>query len=853
MKARILSQGEEYMKKIKHVLVLSLFIVSVLLFSPVALSDVETTAVISNDDSLVIASDYVPRDIRVAIYDEPNFTAPEYASMPGAVNNNATGLMDILVGYGYDVTIMDVQDISNRELTTANYDVFCLVDNFPRENITYHIMDFWLGGGGLLVFDGSAGFLSSFGILPPEALGTSGFPTYWQYTGDNFHFVGLHPVTKSVTHPYTILTGSGGLNWNFPILQSTSIGGDVTKLATSGVSPDWATMLAFDPSDRGGRVVTIAHDLEWEQLPDLYPIYNDAVDWLAPRPKARVLYDLTHQPWVPTDTWEWAGDANYLTTWRDGLVSRSFTVDKIHPSVTGNLTTENLAPYDMLVTNQPLLSFSSQEILDVEAWVQAGGGLFVIGDNPGVPDNYHLDDLIAPYGMQFNDTVSPYDQAVTVLDMHPTTDECFLNLAYHGSTNLILSGGAYPIWSYAPGEVAAAASEYGEGRVVVICDANSIADTWIIEVSNYQFAINVANWLTSSNATVLLYHDSTGVPLYNFYRSAVADALNELGINFILTRTPEYFNLSMKLQEWDFVISDANSRSPVTFYYLLRDHLANGGKLIMRDFFFRFPAELYPQYDFSLFDYIGFEGAGTDARITDAPPTVYMWDEFHDIFDRPVEFAVDRFETTSNYYFTDWTNVTLFGNATALAGITPSPQLNQSAIVLGGEGRALCNMFSISQYDNDYDNSTYADNFELWLNEIAYMMRPTIDSPGDLSFEVGSGEVIWTAHSYAPGDYQIKRDAVLVATQVWDGSAISIDVSGLSVGVYEFELTVRDHVGYRADDTISVTIEEAPTPTTTTTSGPPPGPVDMTTLILIIAGVGVVIVVVLIIFMKKKK
>ncbi len=839
------------MKKVLRVLVVSVFIVSVLFFSPVALSDVETNAAISIDDSSLAETDYVPRDIRVAIYDEPNMTAPAYPISPGSINNNATGLMDVLVSYGYDVTLLDVHDIYNYELTTANYDVFCMVDNFPRENITYRVMDFWLGGGGLLVFDGSAGFLCSFGILPPEAIGTSGAPAYWTYSGNDLSFAGIHPITRSYTLPVTISTGSGGFNWDFIALQGTSIGGDLTNVATSLSSPNDASILAFDPSDRGGRVVTISHDLEWVQLPELYPLYNDAVDWLAPKPKARVLYDLTHQPWIPTDTWEWAGDAHYLTTWRNGLVSRSFTMDKLHPSTEGNLTSDNLAPYDMLVVNQPLLSYSSQEIQAVEQWVLDGGGLFVVGDNPGVPDNYHLDDLISPYGLQFNDTVSPYDQTAAVFDMHPTTEDC-TSLSYHGSTNLILSGGAYPIWSYAPGEVAAGASEYGEGRVVVICDANSVADAWIGEANNYEFAMNVANWVTTSKATVLLYHDISGIFPYNHYQSAVADALNELGIEFMLTYDYLYFNLSMQLQEWDLIILDSNQQSSVVNYRFILEHLENGGKLIMRDFIFRYPNGSNG-WDLSLFPYIGFEGAGATELITTGAPTVFMWDESHNVFDRPVNFAVDRFESTANFFSTDWTNVTLLGNATAIAGITPTPEVNQSAIVLGVEGRALCNMFSISQYYDDYDSSGYADNFELWLNEIAYMMQPTIESPGDLEFDLAGSSLDfeWPADSYAPGNYIVKRDTVIITNQVWDGPII-VDVSGLSVGVYEFELIVSDIFEYHATDTISVTIVDT-TPTTPTTTPTVPPPPDGLMILVIVAAAGVVIIIVVIFLMKKKK
>ncbi len=835
------------MKNKALVFALLLLVISVLNGSQVASSDFDNNATISIVDSQSNTAEYVPRDIRVAIYNETNFTAPAYATQAGSINNNATGLMDILVDAGYDVTILDVHDISNYELTTANYDVFCLVDNFPRENITYLIMDFWLGGGGLLVFDGSAGFLCSFGILPPEALGTDGSPPYWAYDGNDLVFTGLHPITQSYTLPTTISTLSNFFNWDFVALQGLSISADLTKVATTTIDPNDASILAFDPSDRGGRVVTIAYDLETIQLPELYPLYIDAVDWLAPRPKARILYDLTHQPWCPTDTWEWNGDGNFLTTWRDGLVANSFTVDKLHPSSLGNLTPENLAPYDMLVTNQPLLNYTSQEVQAVEEWVQAGGGLFIVGDNPNVIDNHHLNFLINPYGIQFNHTVSAYSQAVGVFDMHPTTEGC-TSLNYHGATNLVLSGSAYPLWSYTAGEVAAGAVEYGEGRVVVICDANSVLDTWITEADNNQFAMNVANWLTTSKAQVLLYHDVVGISPYNFYRSAVADALNELGVDYMLTFDPHYFNLSLNLQEWDLVISDANGYSPVVNYRFILEHLENGGKLIMRDFFFRH-LNGTAGYDLALFPYIGFEGANDS--ITTGAPTVYMWDVYHDVFNRPVDFAVDHFDSTANFYVTDFANVTLLGNATAIAGITPSPEVNQSAIILGVEGRALCNMFSISQYYDDFDESTYPDNYELWLNEIAYMMKPTIDSPGDLVFEVGSSsEPTWVAHSYAPSDYQIKRDSVIIATHVWDGSSISVDISSLAVGVYEFDLMVRDHVGYRADDTITITIEEAATTTTTTTTTSIP--LGDMTIIIIIAAAGAVLIVIIIIIMKKR-
>ena len=53
---------------------------------------------------------------------------------------------------------------------------------------------------------------------------------------------------------------------------------------------------------------------------------------------------------------------------------------------------------------------------------------------------------------------------------------------------------------------------------------------------------------------------------------AVALALNDLGLEFMLTFMAPYFNLSLNLQQWDLIISDANSVSPLPLHsFLLPD------------------------------------------------------------------------------------------------------------------------------------------------------------------------------------------------------------------------------------------------------------------------------------------
>lgn len=92
---------------------------------------------------------------------------------------------------------------------------------------------------------------------------------------------------------------------------------------------------------------------------------------------------------------------------------------------------------------------------------------------------------------------------------------------------------------------------------------------------------------------------------------------------------------------------------------------------------------------------------------------------------------------------------------------------------------------------------------------------PTIDSPPDLTFEEGStGRTItWNPSDAHLEAYNITRDEELVETDagIWDGSAITIDVSGLNVGVYEYTCSVSDESGQSATDSVQVTVLESTT------------------------------------------
>ena len=819
-----------------------LFMVPMLNTSPTLTSE---NAVV--DDS--ITSGVMPREIRVAIYDEPNKTAPVYATSPGGIHNNITDLAAILDAAGYTVDLLDVHDIYNYQLKTANYDVFILCDNFPRENITDRVVDFWNGGGGILAFDGSAGFLCYFGILPPDAVGTSGTSTYWSYNGGDIVITERHPVTKSYDGGTIALSSGGYLVWDYPSIAVSSVGADVTRLATSDVDPDHASVLAFEPSSGGGKIVTIAYDLANDVIGELSDMCVDAVDWLTPRPKGRILFDMTHYPYYGID----AGDPVGYTTvgryaaLRDELVSKTFTLDKLYPDDAPSLTSDILEKYDILVIDAPEYAYTPTEISAIHNWVENGGGLLLMGEwNSFEPDNQRLRQILAGYDLNITDTEytgSPY--LSTNITLHPAT-EAVTTLEFAGGSFVESWGDAYPIVkNNTSGDELVAVQEVGDGRVVLMGDIN-ILGNYIANEDNLQFGYDIANWLVSGGAKILLYTDgksSLGSD-YNFFKSPAALALNELGVNYLMTNEREVFYEIFPAYSWDLVIIDANNLAPANAHDGIKDYINSGGRVIWRDFMFR-----QSPYD-SMWNFMGF--AGLDASYTAGPVTIFEWESSHSVFTKPVNYGADNYTSSSNLFATDFTNVTVLSNGTAIAGTTLTYDVNASGIVLSHGSRVLCNMFAISEYLDDTDDSTYADGYELWINEIAFMLRPTVGHPADIEYTEGEtgNNIVWVGHSEYPFDYIIYLDDIEVHYTSWNGGSVTYNIDGLTNGTYVFRINLLDNAGYSISDEVTVTVLPYVAPTTTTTGGGG-APLDPT-LILIIVGAAGVVIIIIVIIMKKR-
>ena len=665
-------------------------------------------------------SSQIPKsNIRIAIYDEPNLSWPSYVST-GMMTNNHTLIESILTSAGYFVTLLNVVDISNHELNTANYDVFIINDNAPRDNITNFVKEYWLGGGSILSFDSAISYMCYFGILPPDSAGNEGVGTYWNYIySDNQSISTRHPVTKS--YQVSDIIGVDYLDWasfDWSALQGTTVASQLYKLANIEGDANRATIVGFDPEDQGGKALHILSSTGFggDQL------LIDAIEWLCPRPKGRILFDLSHFPYYGIDLWD-STYANYVPRYeilRDNLVSRSYTLDKLYPSASGNLTSSNLAPYDVMFLALNNINYTAAEITAVTNWVNNGGSLLITGENIGINEyNHRVNDLLVHFDLRMNTSASGVGSAVYTV-AHPTIESCS-QISISAPGKIVYGGDAFPIFGADADNIYVAGQEYGNGRIILVSDLAPFRDSTILNADNLRFGINLFNWLCSWDASILIFTDD--IFSVNYYSTPQAMALNQLELPFYLTSTGEYLNLSLNSKEWELVIVEEAMYSIDTYYDELVEYIATGGYYIMSTY------NIDSTSSHPLWSRLGVAYA---SDIFTGDP-VYMWNQNHDIFTTPIDFSSTQFTSTDSY-IDDGDKLTVYSNATALAGFTSLETADNALIVLRNDYHTLLNGYLIVEFDTDYDDSTYNDNIELWINEIAYMWAKS--SPPATSSEI---------------------------------------------------------------------------------------------------------------------
>ncbi|NHJ25513.1 MAG: DUF4350 domain-containing protein [Candidatus Lokiarchaeota archaeon] len=657
------------------------------------------------------SSQYIPSEIRVAIYNEPNVTRPSYTAI-GILTNNYSLIELALNGAGYQVSTITTEQIYNHELLTSNYDVFIMADNLPKVNITNQVKEFWLGGGGLLTFDSVAAYLCWSGILFPESEGSDGFSVYWNNQAQTSANISLrHPVTRGYDIGDTFTFGSS-YSWStfdWTALMGSSIASDLYRLANQPGDLNDVTVLGYDPSDRGGKLV---HILTTDEL-DADNLLINAVAWLCPQPKGKILFDLSHSSRLGVDSWDdLTAYPGYYKTWRNSLVSRGFLFDKLYPSSTENFSSSRLNPYDMLIIVSPDLNYSSNDRTALTNWINNGGSLVVLGDNPFLSDfaitNARINYLLDSFDIRLNTTVGISGTQDLSSEEHPTTEGCSIVTAYSAGT-VNISGDAFEIWGYST-NVIIAGQELGSGRLMVIGDMNWCAEGNIGTNDNEQFAINLANWLISWNADILIYTDDPFSA--NFYKSPLCRALNSLKINFYLTFSSSYFNYSLTNGSWELLIINlVNYGFANSILDNIKNFVDTGGYLLMSSYV----VSSNPTHE--LWATLGFAYA---SNMPDNEP-FYIWDDTHTIFNKPFDYDATLFQPFI-FYSDDGDLLTVYDNATALAGYTASEAEGNATIILRNDKHTLYNGYIIDELSGDNDFNGFEDRLELWTNEILFML-----------------------------------------------------------------------------------------------------------------------------------
>lgn len=136
----------------------------------------------------------------------------------------------------------------------------------------------------------------------------------------------------------------------------------------------------------------------------------------------RVLLDEYNSNWEwttqPLDT-EWYGQKSGYNYYSLGQwLSHYYQVDtNFEPR-----TTELLEAYDILIIKTPTAPFAPEELDAIEAWVQAGGGLFLIGDHTNVfGTSSYLNPLARRFGLRFRYD-STYDLATLRVTLYEHPD-----------------------------------------------------------------------------------------------------------------------------------------------------------------------------------------------------------------------------------------------------------------------------------------------------------------------------------------------------------------------------------------------------------------------------------------------
>lgn len=270
----------------------------------------------------------------------------------------------------------------------------------------------------------------------------------------------------------------------------------------------------------------------WLALGVSFAAFGLAWDQAGPRKAGRVMVDEFHSTWERTDRpfdVNWYGpESGYNYACIYDYCSRFYSMSRL----TEAMDEQTLAGCDVLVVKTPTSRYAPEEVEIVRRFVEAGGGLLLVGEHTNVFNTgVYLNDLAGRFGFQFRDDClfdidTPFDQlhrrpvmAHPIIQAVPALDfavSCSIDPGRSPGRAVICSTGLRSL----PAEYHASnfypqvedradarygafvqlwATRFGTGRVAAFTDSTIFSNFSTFEPGKPELMLGMLEWLNHRN------------------------------------------------------------------------------------------------------------------------------------------------------------------------------------------------------------------------------------------------------------------------------------------------------------------------------------------------------------------
>ena len=229
-----------------------------------------------NNNETIFVSVYDPTDMKVAILNYDGSTRPTYWT--GGWANNYFAIYNGLLADGIGTKIVTNDDVLLGGL--ADVSILIMIDNAPNDAASTVIKNWSFSGGHIISFDSSICFTNWAGILPPEAEGTNGQNTYWDYGSPSTGIVVEdHPIVNGYSLGTTIYGTSSDAQYYSSVMQASLAGPYYTPIVKTDIGSDFDLIVTYEPTTGQGFVVQIWDANQWITITNQLLILN-TIYWL---------------------------------------------------------------------------------------------------------------------------------------------------------------------------------------------------------------------------------------------------------------------------------------------------------------------------------------------------------------------------------------------------------------------------------------------------------------------------------------------------------------------------------------------------------------------------------------------